>query len=35
MGKGVTMVIGRMDHQHVAHGVLLNRNISTFQFAGP
>jgi len=36
MGKGVTMVIGRMmDHQHIAHGVLLNSNRSTFQFAGP
>lgn len=36
MGKGVTMVISRMmDHQHIAHGVLLNSNISTFQFAGP
>jgi len=28
MGKGVTMVIGRMmDHQHLEHGVFHNSNI--------
>lgn len=28
MGKGVTMVIGRMmDHQHLEHGVHLDSNI--------